>query len=299
MAENSTAPEETKPADTTALTPFQRATGMIRSFAEKLVGDDRAKQFATTLSLASKQQPKFLQCTEESIVTSMMACVQLDLLPNTPEQLAYLIPYNSKGGMILQFQVGYKGLIRLAQRSNQIKSMAVELVFEGDKFKVKLGTNRQLVHEPNFDVDRTDYSLVTHAYCTAVLTNGEKVFEVVTRKELDKIKNSSKAQSPDSPWNTWPAEMAKKSVIKRAAKLLPSSSEDNRLVVAAQLDSLAEAAKLKYQDGAFIEAPADPEEEAAERKERMAAAEAERLAERKKMNEDTDFEAAPVKPLEA
>ncbi len=256
-----------------ALADLRDAGEMVRKYAHNLLGKERAQQFATHIAIMAQKEPKIRNADPQSVVAAMMACVHLNLMPNTPEGLAYIIPY----GNAIQFQVGYKGLVKLAQRSGQIKSINAELIFEGDEWNVELGTERKLTHKPNFDVDRTDYSKVTHAYMTAVLINGDRVFEIMTRKELDKIKDSSKATSTGTPWDKWPAEMAKKSVVKRATKLLPSSDEDNRLQFAAVFDSWGEAGKLNFRDGEIIEGEAANAEDAAEaRRKRIQAAETKR-----------------------
>jgi recombination protein RecT len=256
-----------------ALADLRDAGEMVQKYAHNLLGKERAQQFATHIAIMAQKEPKIRNAKPESVVAAMMACVHLNLMPNTPEGLAYIIPYGNE----IQFQVGYKGLLKLAQRSGQIKSLNAELIFEGDEWDVDLGTERKLTHKPNFDVDRTDYSKVTHAYMSAVLINGEKVFEIMTRKELDKIKDSSKAKSTDTPWHKWPAEMAKKSVVKRGTKLLPSSDEDTRLQYAAVFDSWGEAGKLNFRDGEIIEGEAVAAEDAAEaRRKRIQAAEAKR-----------------------
>ena len=266
---NSVATSGNQQADN-ALADLKDAGLMVQKYAHNLLGKERAQQFATHIAIMAQKEPKIRNAKPESVVAAMMACVHLNLMPNTPEGLAYIIPY----GDSIQFQVGYKGLVKLAQRSGQIKSLNAELIFEGDEWDVELGTERKLTHKPNFDVDRTDYSKVTHAYMTAVLINGDRVFEVMTRKELDKIQNSSKAQSGDTPWKKWPAEMAKKSVVKRATKLLPSSDEDTRLQYAAVFDSWGEVGKLDFRDGEIIEGEAADAEDASEaRRKRIIAAE--------------------------
>ncbi|UOF78653.1 recombination and repair protein recT [Caudoviricetes sp.] len=222
---------------------------LVEKYAKGLVGDDRAAQFAAQLQLMKQEMPALANCNNDSILAAMMACVHVDLMPNTPEQLAFVIPYGGKA----TFQLGYKGLIRLAQRSGQVRAMNAELVFEGDKFKVTLGTSRKLVHEPSFDIDRTDYGKVTHAYVTAVLANGEEYFEVMSRTELDKVQETAQAKSTDAPWKKWPEAMAKKTVIKRATKLLPASLEDQRIQYAVHYDNLAEAGRLAFNNGKVIE----------------------------------------------
>lgn len=269
---------------------------LVRKYATRLTNDERAQQFMAQVSLMAQSDIKFANCDKKSLLAAMMACVHLDLMPNTPEQHAYLIPYKSKynEALVIQFQLGYKGIVKLALRSGLIKSLHAELVFRGDRFDVELGTDRKITHKPSFAIDRTDYSKVTHAYVTAVLTNGERVFEVVTRAELDKIQNSAKAKSTDSPWNTWANEMAKKTAIKRAAKLLPSSKEDKNLAVAAIYDSWAEAGILDVDSkGQLKEGEVDEKAAKKERTKRIRAAEKSR-----KQLESKKHKPKPVKAEE-
>lgn len=235
-----------KPA---TLMPVQKVQADVMKFATKMWDKERATEFATRVALIARDNEKLLSAivkNPDSFLTAYMASVSLDLMPNTPEALAYIIPY----GDVVQFQVGYKGLIKLARRSGEIKTIAAELVFEGDTFHATLGTDRKIEHEPDFDVDRTDYSKVTHAYATAKLTNGEDVFVVMTRKELDKIQRTVKSSGADTPWKQWPERQAIKTVLKRLTQVLPASSEMQKAVA---YDSMAEVGKLRMREGEIIE----------------------------------------------
>jgi recombination protein RecT len=232
------------------LTPVQQIQAQVIKYATALFDKERATEFATRVALIARDNTKLAQAIKsnaDSFLSAYMASVSLNLMPNTPEALAYIIPYGDK----IQFQTGYKGLIKLARRSGEIKTIDAELVYEGDFFRAVFGTERRIEHEPNFDVDRTDYDKVTHAYATSLLTNGEKVFTVMTRKELDKIQRTVKSSSTDTPWKQWPERMARKTVLKRLANDLPSSAEDLQRAVA--YDSLGEAGKLQFKDGEIIE----------------------------------------------
>lgn len=233
-----------------SLTPVQKIQSEVIKFATKMWDKERAVEFATRVALIAKDNEKLriaIERNPDSFLTAYMGSVSLDLMPNTPEALAYIIPYGDK----VQFQIGYKGLIKLARRSGEIKTVSAELVFDGDTFDVNLGTDRQIVHKPSFDVDRTNYSKVTHAYATALLTNGENVFAVMTRKELDKIQSTVKSSSTDTPWKQWPERQAIKTVVKRLTQFLPSGKDD-LLQRAATIDSLSEAGKLKLSENGDI-----------------------------------------------
>jgi RecT family len=43
--------------------------------------------------------------------------------------------------------------------------------------------------------------------------------------EINKIRSMSRARSDDAPWKQWPAEMMKKTAIRRLSKLLPSGRD--------------------------------------------------------------------------
>lgn len=241
------------PAPTTAgkiaTSPLKQTANMVAQYATKLTNNERAQQFYAQVSIMAQNQPDLAKVDPTSLLSAVMACVHLDLMPNTPEQYAFVIPYGKQA----QFQIGYKGLLELAYRTANISSINAELVFEGDEFRVELGTQRELIHRPSFNVDRTNYNKVTHAYATAVLKDGSTVFEVLSREELNKVQATVKSSSSDTPWKKWPEAMAKKTAVKRLTKLLPGSAEDNRLKYAVELDSRAEAGKLRFINGEVVE----------------------------------------------
>lgn len=268
---------------------FQKTADQIQTYAKKIVPDDRAGEFWTQISIMAKQSPAIRNARPDSFITAMLACVTLDLMPNTPEGLAYIIPYKDS----VQFQIGYKGLMRLAYRSGEVVRINTEVVYDGDEFEYELGLEPKLRHIPNREVKRTDTSLITHAYAVIKLKNGETFFEVMDRSELDKIKEFAKASTTDAPWNKWFAEQCKKTVLKRAFKLIPSSTTDNRMALAAAYDSWSESGRIKHDGGTLVEQePLTPEELAEIRRKRMEAA----AAERKQMVE-SGFTAQVVQPF--
>jgi recombination protein RecT len=215
------------------------AQKMIVQYMTAFTDSKSAQHFMAQVNLAMRKNVALAACDPQSIFEAAMACAHLELPPNTPEGYAYIIPY----GKVAQFQLGYKGLVELAYRSGVVKTIAAELVFPDDEFRVELGTERRLVHNPSWKnaAGRT-YDKAIALYATAILNNGETVFEVMTKEDVDKIKRTSKAGT-SGPWKEWPEQMAKKTVVKRLLKLLPASAADNRFKVAAEWDSSAEAGK--------------------------------------------------------
>jgi recombination protein RecT len=237
-------------ANAKTVTELAKAKGLVQAYGKKLLNSEQMEQFVTHLSVMAQKDPKFNRANSASLVTGMLACMNLGLLPNTAEQYAYLIPFESprgSGKYDIQFQVGYKGLVELAYRSGSVGKIDAELIFPEDDWSVELGTERKLVHRLTLDSlerDRTDTSKMITAYATASV-NGKPSFYILTKSEIEKIRTKAvKAVKDDTPWAVWEEEQIKKTAVKRFTKLLPKSGKDNRLAMAVTLDSLAEAGKL-------------------------------------------------------
>jgi len=178
-----------------------------------------------------RRTPKLMNCSQESFLGALMQCAQYGLEPG-PMGLAYLIPYGNE----CQFQVGYKGLLQLAWRSEQISSIQSEVVYSCDHFEFSNGIPPSLKHVP---VDtRPDDAVPTHTFCVIGTTSGGWIFRVMTTGEVEKIrKDHAKDTRKDSAWVTAWDEMACKTVMKRTCKRAPVSSE---VLAAIALDDMSE-----------------------------------------------------------
>lgn len=184
--------------------------------------------------MAMNRQPELLNCTPASLFQSLMMAGQLGLEPDGVLGSAYLIPYGTNCTLI----PGYRGLIDLARRSGQIKSIEAHLVRQGDKFECAFGLDPQLSHTPAFPGDEAylKNENIIGAYAVAKLVDGGEQFEVMSRAEIDAIRNRSKA-SKSGPWVTDFGEMARKTVVRRLFKYLPVSVE---MASALELDNRAD-----------------------------------------------------------
>ncbi len=180
--------------------------------------------------VAVSKNPKLVECTKESFLLAFMQCVELGLEPNSPLGLAYLIPYyNGKTKkMEVQFQLGYKGLLALIRRSEEVGSVNAYAVHKNDKFSISLGDSPHIEHEPTVSGDPGE---LIGAYMVAELKSGQKEREWMTRAEILKIKGRSQAVQAGekfkfkTPWDTDEGEMFRKTVLKRGGKRLPISTE--------------------------------------------------------------------------
>lgn len=181
------------------------------------------ERFTRMALSALNTTPKLAECTQMTFLAALMNAAQLGLEPNTPLGQAYLIPYNNKGTLECQFQIGYKGLIDLSYRNPQMQVIQAQAVYENDEFDYELGLNPRLEHRPSL-LKRGE---VKAFYGYFKLTNGGYGFEVMSKMDMDRFaKEYAKSfDSSFSPWKSNYVGMAKKTVIKQALKYAPLKTE--------------------------------------------------------------------------
>lgn len=199
--------------------------GQIEAALPSVITGER---FARMVLTAMSNTPQLASCTPKSFLGAMMQAAQLGLEPNTPLGEAYLIPFRNHGTLECQFQVGYKGMISLAHRSGLY--VQAHEVYENDEFDVEYGLDPKLVHKPVFK----DRGNVVAYYGMWKDKDGNFGFEVMSREDIEAHarKYSQSYGKGFSPWKTNFDEMAKKTVIKKALKYAPLTTEFIRGVTA-------------------------------------------------------------------
>lgn len=165
-----------------------------------------------------------------SLFASILHCAEIGLNPSQMIGEFYFIPFKDTINAVL----GYKGLLTLLMRSDKVKKIWCEIVYDGDDFEYELGLEPKLVHVPNHSSTRNS-STLKYIYACAKI-NDDVVFKVMSKQEIQQIANMSKYKN-DLYFNDkkdseqW---MAKKTVLKQLAKLMPK--EDDRLKKAVSMD---------------------------------------------------------------
>lgn len=128
-------------------TPAQKAmdikaflnTPMAQKKIRELVNKNSAS-FVTSIMQVVNNNPLLINADPVSIFAAACMAVTLNLPINNNLGLAYIIPYNDtkSGGVKAQFQLGYKGLIQLAQRSGQFKRLVSFPVYKTQLVKKDL-----------------------------------------------------------------------------------------------------------------------------------------------------------------
>ena len=185
---------------------------MRAQFALALPKHLTAERFARVAITALTRTPKLADCTPASLMKCLLDLSAMGLEPDG--RRAHLIPYGTECTLIID----YKGIVELIRRSGDVVSLRSETVCAKDEFA---WTNGEVSHSVNWREDRGAMQAV---YAEAVMKSGEKQSAVMTKAEVEGIRNRSRA-GKSGPWVTDFAEMAKKTVVRRLSKMLPLSSE--------------------------------------------------------------------------
>lgn len=171
------------------------------------------ERFVRIAVTAMLKTPKLAQCSQASLLNSLLQLAQYGLEPDG--RRAHLIPYGDQ----CQLVIDYKGLAELAMRSGLVSYLHADIVCEEDVFEFNMG--EITTHKVDMKKPR---GAMYAAYAICVFKDGTRKAEVMAKEEVDAIKKRSKSGS-SGPWVTDYNEMAKKTVFRRLSKWLPLSPE--------------------------------------------------------------------------
>lgn len=202
------------------------------------------------LYTSAQKTPALVDCTLESLYKSMLLAAQAGLMPDGVTQQAHLIPRKNgkKGTTECNLQIGYRGYLTLCRRSGEVTVIAAHAVYQSEKFKIVLGTQPKIEHEPN--VGSADPGPMIGVYAVAHFVKGGEDFEWMPVAEIEALRVRSAAGG--QAWDTDYVEMCKKTVLRRLCKRLPQSEDAARLL---ELDAKAEAGTPQDMDMVPIEVP--------------------------------------------
>ena len=197
----------------------------LKRLAPKYVNLNRLMALALEARL---RNPLLAKCNVESVIAFCKRCAEWGT-DRVGAGGVWAVPFwnNKTGSYDMQAIPDWRLLVEKAKKAKAILHAAADVVREGDVFRVSRGMTPDLVHEPAIG----GAAPVIAAYCIYTLPDGTRDFVVMSRAELDAIRNRSKAwqgymkdKSRTCPWNTDPEEMDKKTVIKRTMKLFEGAS---------------------------------------------------------------------------
>ena len=186
-------------------------------------------RFVITVEQVCRSVPKLLDCTEISVISSVMTVAQLGLEPGPVLGEAWVIPrWNSRDRTNeATIQIGYKGWRELAYRSGLVKSIDARIVYEGDDFDYEYGLGGVNWRHKPLKGAAPDRPWV-YVYAAAETVGGGEMFEAMSREEVlahrDKYAQKNKDGSFGKAWRENEAEMGRKTVLSALCRQLPKSA---------------------------------------------------------------------------
>jgi len=178
-----------------------------------------AERFVRIAFQAVHRNPELLKCTQESFFNCLLQLGTMGLEPDG--RRSHLIPYGSECTLI----VDYKGIAEVLRRNHDVSSLHCDVVYTRDEYDAEQGTDQHLRHKRAHG----DRGIPILAYSYVRLPDGSQEFEEMTIGEIEAVRKRSKTPNK-GPWVTdWDA-MARKSVFRKHAKMLPLSPESRDMI---------------------------------------------------------------------
>ena len=207
------------------------------NFAAVLPPNISVDHFKRMVVTAINVNPELMNADRRTLFNSCVKCASDGLLPDGRE--AALVIYKTKiktrdGGErwieAVQYMPMVAGIRKRLRNSGEVDSATAEVVYRKDRFKYRLGDGAFIEHEPPpLDEDRGD---AIGAYAIIRLSSGEVIREVMGLKEIERARAVSRAKDAAAgPWVKWWSEMARKTVLRRAAKAAPQASTLEKLLM--------------------------------------------------------------------
>lgn len=229
----------TQNANTPAQRQPQTLADQIRSmesqFQMAMPRGAEASQLVRDALTALRQNPQLGECEPATVLGSLMTCSQLGLRPGVLGH-AWLLPFwdGKTRSRKAQLVIGYQGLVELAHRSGQIKSLIARTVHANDLFEVDYGLEDNLIHKPAMRGPKGDPIAY---YAIAKFTTGGHAFIVMNHDEMCEYRDRhATAKTREGkivgPWRDHFEGMALKTVVRQLSKWMPKSTDLARAIEA-------------------------------------------------------------------
>lgn len=166
------------------------------------------------------------KATQESIANALLDMVTQGLSPAKTQ--CYFIVYGNE----LQMQRSYFGTVAALKRLSNVSKVKAEVIHEGDTFEIGSNEDMEMIvtkFEPKFEnIDKP----IIGAFAMIKLEDGSVSYTVMTKAEIDKSWQQSRNKNNKVQQN-FGQEMAKRTVLNRAAKMFINTSDDSDLLTGA------------------------------------------------------------------
>ena len=174
-------------------------------------------------------RPALEVCTHDSIVKSLLDMTLQGLSPAKDQ--CYFIVYGNE----LQMQRSYFGTVAAVKRLDGVKKVRAEVVHEDDVFAIGANEDMELIVKQFIPKFENQDKPIIGAFAMIKTDEGTD-FTVMTKKEINQSWAQTR-QKNNKVQQNFSQEMAKRTVLNRAAKMFINTSDDSDLLTGAINDT--------------------------------------------------------------
>lgn len=193
-------------------------------------------------------RPALTSCTQASVATALLDMVIRGLSP--AKNQCYFIVYGNE----LQMQRSYFGTIAALKRLDSVEDIDAQVIHQGDEFEIGADETGHIIvtkFKPSFaNLDKP----IKGAFAFIKLTNGRTDYTVMTKAQID-VSWSQSRNRQNKVQDKFSDEMAKRTVINRAAKMFINTSDDSDLLTG----SINAATEAEYEEPKDVTATTEEE----------------------------------------
>lgn len=202
------------------------------------------------------------KASRESLFKCVLNVAQTGLTLNPTTKFAYLVPrYNrQKQEMEACLEPSYAGMIDLLVKSGAVKSLNVQLIYEGDEIEVDMASEKKIMKHIPYIINGNSQGKVRAVYSLATLNNGDLHCELMSFEDVMDIRATSESYKAYKDekiksciWITYEGEMIRKTVVKRHYKYLPKSDGLNQFNKAVEVLNEDYRQKIDYNYTEYLE----------------------------------------------
>jgi recombination protein RecT len=216
------------------------AEARFSTLAPKSIKFEAEKGYALQLLQNNSYLAKVAEENKLSLLHALTNCAAIGLSLNPAKKEAYLITrtVNENGKFISKvfLEPSYQGLCNLATNTGSIEWVQANVVYSNDEFTDN-GPGEKPTHKYDAFANKEKRGDFVGVYCTAKTHSGDYLTTIMPADEVYSIRDRSEAykamierkKGNGGPWVSDFAEMAKKSVVRRAVKMWPKTDQFDRM----------------------------------------------------------------------
>lgn len=216
------------------------------------------------LVLTDPRNNLLAKCNKESIANALLKMVVWGLSPLKKQ--CDFIPYGDK----LECSPEYTGNIVLAKRYGNLAWIKANAIFEGDTFEFAVDgeTGRKKIVKHEQTLDSIGSKSLKGAYAVYQLNDGTTDVEIMNIQQIKDAWAQGATKGASPAHKNFPDQMAVKTVINRACKMLVRGSDDSALFTEDEQTDAVNPVQREITENANVEeigfevvddSPADPE----------------------------------------